>query len=245
MTIHVAILMRRYIDLILCGRKTVESRLSRTRRPPLDCVSRGDRIYFKASAGPFMATAVADGVEFHEDLTPAAIDALRRRLNDAVCGDAAYWRLKRDSRFGTFIALRGVQQISEGPSFKPSQYHAWFMLDAPGPCETARPRCHTFDVTLTDGAIRNGYVRVPETTHRFPPQAYGGNTKRQAGKTIELILPNGDRVHTDVVANHMIRWRGWRTCFGRYHVLPGDVTRFEQLSPWRYGVRFIRPNSPP
>ncbi|MCX5661180.1 MAG: ASCH domain-containing protein [Planctomycetota bacterium] len=115
MTTHVAILLRRYIRLVLAGSKTVESRLTRTRKAPLDCVSVGDTIHFKASAGPYMATAVVAKVETHRDLTPAKVEALRRKHHKAVGGDAAYWRAKREARYATFITLRDVKATSAGP----------------------------------------------------------------------------------------------------------------------------------
>ena len=62
MPVHVAILMRRYLDLVLAGRKTIESRLTRTSRAPYEQIHAGERIYFKVSAGPFMATAVVYAV---------------------------------------------------------------------------------------------------------------------------------------------------------------------------------------
>jgi len=129
---HVAILWPQYIRLILSGKKTVESRLTITSRPPYRAIEPGDRIYFKASSGPFMATAVAAKVEFHEGLTPDKIDALRKRHNDAVCGDAEFWERKRGSRYATFIKLRDVKPItdSDAPKIMPSRGLAWFVIDS-------------------------------------------------------------------------------------------------------------------
>jgi len=59
-------------------------------------------------------------------------------------------------------------------------------------------------------------------------------------KTTEIRLSR-----TDMLQNHMTRWRRGRTYYGRHHVMPDDAARFEQLSPWRYGVQFILPHSPP
>src|SRR5690606_5364590 len=101
--------LRPYIRMMLDGRKTVESRLTRMNRAPFRAIEAGDRIYFKASSGPFMATAVADAVAFYDELNPAAIAKLKQRYNDRVCGDDAYWQWKRTSRYATFVELREVQ----------------------------------------------------------------------------------------------------------------------------------------
>lgn len=145
---HVAILWPQYIRLILSGKKTVESRLTITSRPPYRAIKPGDRIYFKASSGPFLATAVAGKVEFHEGLTPDKIDGLRKRHNDAVCGDAEFWERKRDSRYATFITLCDIKPIADfdAPRIKPSRGLAWFVIDnsatsvARPPAPTMKPK---------------------------------------------------------------------------------------------------------
>jgi ASC-1-like (ASCH) protein len=126
---HVAILLRPYLRLILSGRKTVESRLTRTARPPFKRIAPDDVIYFKVSGGPFLAMATAARVEFHEALTPAKIDALYTRLNHAICGTPEHWQAKRQARYATFIWLRDVRPIASGPPIAPSRGPAWFVLD--------------------------------------------------------------------------------------------------------------------
>ena len=236
MSVHVAILLRPYIRLILSGRKTIESRLTRTSRAPYRAIEPGERIFFKASSGPYMATAVADAIEFHDKLTPGKVHDLRRRLNDRVCGDGRFWRFKRDSRYATFITLRDVEPTDAGPKMPPSQGLAWFVLD-----DGAGPA--VFDVPLTAGAIRNGYVRVPPAVHRFAADAYGGRTQQQAGRPIELVLPGDDVQKTDLTDTAMLRWRGWGRYYRDHDVAAGDVVRFVQLGRRRYRVRFVRGNN--
>jgi len=50
--IHVAILKPGYIQAILAGTKTIESRLTKTAQPPYGKVVTGERLYLKASGGP-------------------------------------------------------------------------------------------------------------------------------------------------------------------------------------------------
>ena len=129
MTDHVAILFKRYIELILEGRKTIESRLTKTRKRPYRRITPGDRIYLKCSSGPYMAKAVAGDVRFLDGLTPRRVAALRRELNHKICGDPAYWRLKSPSRYGSLIDLCQVEPTDRGPCLGPSQGMAWFILD--------------------------------------------------------------------------------------------------------------------
>jgi ASC-1-like (ASCH) protein len=231
MAVHVAILMRQYIRLILDGTKTVESRLTRTSRAPFRRVSPGDVIYFRQSCGPYLAQAIAGEVTFHEDLKPADIEALKSRWNAMVCGDDAYWAMKKDSRYATFIRLKQVTPTDHGPAMPPSNGLAWFVL--------ADGAASTFEVTLSAGAIRNRYVAVPRKIHRFPDGVYGGRTAAETGESIELLLPDGRIIGTDICsAGGMLRWRGWRSCFEDCGVKAGWRVRFEALSAGRYRVSF-------
>src|SRR6185369_4861055 len=131
MSVHVAILWKQYIKLILDGTKTVESRLTIRPLVPYKAIKPGERIYMKASAGPFMATAVAEKVRFFEINTVEDLRDLYRRYNHLVRGDAAYWRWHKQkrSRCATLIWLRDVEPTGTGPKLAPSRGPAWFVLD--------------------------------------------------------------------------------------------------------------------
>lgn len=235
MSVHVAILLKRYIRMIISGEKTIESRLTKTSRAPYRRIESGDVIHFKASSGPYMAKAVADKVRFFEHMTPDDVARIKARYNDRIRGDEAYWQWKRDSRYATLVLLRGVEATSTGPAMRPSQGIAWFVLDDTD--DKASPPALT--VTLTAGAIRNGYVRVPRHCTLFPVRAVGGATAKRQGAMFELLMPDGATIETDITARHMLRWRGWRAAFTAANVRPGDAVRFEPIHGQRYRVRFV------
>ena len=126
--IHIAVLMRPYVELILSGEKTVECRLTKHARPPFNGVEPGDRIYFKESAGPWRLTAIIEQALFEPDLTPKRIREIRRDYNDVIRGDAQYWQWKKDARYLTLIWLRDIEPISTGPGVRPLQGAAWLTL---------------------------------------------------------------------------------------------------------------------
>lgn len=230
MSIHVAILLPRYIDMILRGSKTVESRLTRRPIPPYRVVHSGDVIYFKASGGGYRALATAGPVHCLELGGPGDVDRLARRFSDTVCADEAYWDMKRESRFATFIELHDVRPTDTGPRLAPSRGPAWFVLQSRA--------LDTFDIQLTDGALRNGYVRVPKALHQFPADAYAEGAR--AGRPVLLEMPDGQVVSTDIVRGGMLRWRGWRARWAAMKVKAGDHLRFEALGDRRYRVRVRR-----
>ncbi len=189
--LHVAILLKPYIQLILSGAKTLESRLTVTPRTPYRRIAPGERIYFKASSGPYMATAIAGAVEFHENLTPSRIEALRRRHNAAVRGQPEYWKFKRSSRYATFIRLRDVRATSTGPEMPPSRGPAWFTLPEPTTAPKPAPLPEAFDIKLTRSAFTTRVLRVPLRIHRFDSSVYGGTTaaKRNSRPTPHARWP--------------------------------------------------------
>ena len=124
-------LKREYIDAILDGRKTVESRLSRTRREPLHAVQVGDVVYFKESSGGYRAAARVKRVEFFEDLSPRDVQAIRRRVNDQVLGSRAYWHGKRSAKYATLVWIENVKHITRGPHIRRLYGQAWITPSEP------------------------------------------------------------------------------------------------------------------
>jgi len=222
--------------MILDGRKTVESRLTVRPLAPFGQIEPGERIYFKVTSGPYMATAVADHVEQCDSLTPAIVQQLCERYNDAVCGELAYWQAKASAKYATFVKLRDVEPCSRGPAIPKSQGLAWFVV----PSVPTPTRAATIEATLTDGGIRNGYVRLRDVT-LFPADAVEAGDA--AGRAITLVLPDHSEVSTDIRADLMIRWRGWRRWFVAADARAGDVATFTALGKRRYAVAIMRPTT--
>lgn len=229
MPVHVAILIPKYLRLILDGQKTIESRLTKTSRDPYHAIEPGERIFFKASSGPYMATAIADRVAFFQGLKPGDVQQLKAKYNKEICGEDDFWDWKADSNYATLICLREVQAVSVGPKMPPSRGVAWFVL----PNHRAPA---VFSITLTSGAIRNRYVRIAKKVHAFPPACYGGKTVQNAGKCITFELPDGDVIQSDLLDSGMVRSRKWSALFAACNVEPGDQLCFVQTGSHRYGV---------
>lgn len=244
MPIHIAILIRPYPQLILEGRKTIESRLTIRPLAPFKAIEPGERIFFKQSSGPFAATATAGETFFFDSLTPAKVTELKHRFNREVCGEDQFWHWKRDAKYATFIRLRDVLPTGVGPAMEPSRGPAWFVLPDNAAADVPLP----FEIALTAGAIRNSYLRVPRKDIALPPRHYGGNTVALAGEPLRLLLPDGEAIDTDVVSNQMIRWRGWRDIYQQQNMQPGDRVRFVPIAAGQYRVQCVlcskQPESP-
>ena len=124
---HLVILKKRYLALILSGRKTIELRLTKARRPACGGVAPGDRLLLKASGGPVCAKATAANVQYCQGLTPDRVAGIRQRYNDQIGGDDDIWERLMDRRSGVLVWLRDVRRIDPIRIDK-KDWRAWVRL---------------------------------------------------------------------------------------------------------------------
>lgn len=127
---HVAIVHPWVIDALLDGRKTIESRFSRDKRPPFGRLERGQWIYFRAIGGGYAARARVARVQCLENLTPSQITDLRAEHGRAIGGDGAYWDSVRSARCVTLAHLERCEAVEQGPALdrQRGDRRAWFVL---------------------------------------------------------------------------------------------------------------------
>jgi len=130
---HVAVVHRKYAELILSGQKKAELRLTKNRVVPFGVVRRGDTVFIKIASGPICCCATVRLVEQYENLTPADIRRLRLTVNDTVMGDSAFWKLKSSARYATLVHLADVKPCDEAPGLTEARAGnpraAWLVLD--------------------------------------------------------------------------------------------------------------------
>ncbi|GEM_PF-334231 len=260
--IHVAILQAPYLQAIVDGRKSIEMRLTMTNRVPFEAVEIGERLYFKQSGGPFRGTALVDHVLFMRDLTPRDVERVRRDYNDWICGAAEFWRSRRQARFATLIWVRDVEPIRFGPRMRPHHGVAWQCLPDR---EDVYPGCLTSTssvravasrdgnrtsgkpvlITLTAANIQYGHVYLTGRADRFPPDAFGGPTRAQAGRPLTLHFARGVTIETDIVrTRNIFRSRVWRSWFVDQGARAGDQVRLTPRGPRKFTVNLVRQRPP-
>lgn len=126
---HVAVVKTPYLLAIMDGRKTIESRLMKTRREPFERVFAGDVVYFRPPGGVYAARAVVRRAEHVAGLTPTLVTALKREHNRGIMGPAEYWAAKRDARYATLLWLHEVEVVSDGPTVAPMFGRGWAVVD--------------------------------------------------------------------------------------------------------------------
>ena len=110
-SIHLAVFVEPFLQFVLDGRKTVESRFSIHRRPPFGCVRSGDLVLIKESGGPVVAVAEVSSVWYYK-LDPSAWDFIRNRFSEQLCvDDSEFWKSKVSSYFATLMQFARVDKL--------------------------------------------------------------------------------------------------------------------------------------
>ena len=124
---HLVILRKEYVEAILKGRKTIESRFTMTRREYWKKILYGDRLFIKQSSGPVCATAEVMKVQYYEGLTAERIEQIKKKYNHLISGEDEYWRSKKDCRYGVLVWLGKVEPI-EPVRIDKRDWRAWVVL---------------------------------------------------------------------------------------------------------------------
>lgn len=124
---HLVILKKPYLNAILDGRKTIESRFAKTRPSAFGRVQSGDRLFLKVSSGPVCAMATVATVKYFENLTEAKILQIKQQYNEYIGGNDEYWHSKLDSKSGLLAWLKDVTPI-EPVRINKKDWRAWVVL---------------------------------------------------------------------------------------------------------------------
>ena len=125
--IHLVILKKPYLDAIFDGRKSIESRFTKTKRAPFGQISVGDKLLLKLSSGPVCGSAVVGDFETFENLSSGKIDEIKRKYNHHIFGTDEYWESRADCRFGVLVQLKNVKTIKPRTIDK-KDWRAWVIL---------------------------------------------------------------------------------------------------------------------
>ncbi len=128
---HLVVVHQCYLDGMLAGKKRVECRLSRLRKPPWQEVAPGDLLWLKPPSRPICALAVVGNCHYRTldgDATLASVVAPFKQaiaVDDKFFHEAESW-----ARFVSLIELKQVMALAPMRALKRDQ-RAWVVLDGP------------------------------------------------------------------------------------------------------------------
>lgn len=92
-------------------------------------------------------------------------------------------------------------------------------------------------ITLTDGAIRNGYLSVPKLQRLFP-EACLGESDQPASRLFTLRLPDGRTEQTQVLKQHKRIQARFNSLFAANGLQAGDQAVLSKVAEFHYQLSF-------
>lgn len=128
--LHLAVMAGPYLDRIIDGSKTVESRFHRIRSAPLYTVTPGDLVVFKP-AGRAASHVAAVGATIYVDLVTTPLDVVRSMWQERIADKTDdFWSARADARWVSLIEIDWVRAIPAVPLQKRDR-RGWVSYD---PC---------------------------------------------------------------------------------------------------------------
>lgn len=126
---HLAIFKDRAGELILSGKKTVESRFSRIKNPPFGVISSGDLVYIKPSGKDIIGQFRVKKVIFYDNLDLGDFRDLREKYGKELAVGEDYWERNKYACFGTFIFVGDSSKFITSPIKIPKKdLRGWVVL---------------------------------------------------------------------------------------------------------------------
>ncbi len=142
---HLAILTQPFLDLILNGRKTIETRFTKVACAPFAQVKTGDVILLKETSGLVLGEFTAGKVTYYNNMTPDKIQELQS-FSKEIAADAIadFWETRQNARFVTFIEVKNPKRYDAPFPFPKKDRRGWVILPEHPPA----PEHDLFDLVL-------------------------------------------------------------------------------------------------
>lgn len=125
---HIVILKKKYFDMILSGKKTIESRFSLNKSAPYGKVNVGDELLLKVTGGDVTAVAKVKAVEYYE-LYPELVNKIRVRYGKEIGSTKlSEWMDTMTKNYCTLVWFEDVKQI-DPISVKRSCGSGWIIIN--------------------------------------------------------------------------------------------------------------------
>ncbi len=126
-SIHLAIFVEPYLQFILEGQKTVESRFSSRRFAPYLQVKVNDILLLKRSSGPVVGLCEVTSVWFYQ-LDPRSWETIRSEFAQALCvQDPSFWENRKHASYATLMRISNVCPITPAKFIKKDR-RGWVLL---------------------------------------------------------------------------------------------------------------------
>lgn len=127
---HLAIFTGNAAEDILSGKKTIETRFSKSKIAPFGVISSGDVVYIKPSGKELIGEFRVKKVYFFDGLKKEDLMALKKEYGEKIVADDKYWQEKEGSRYGTIIFIAQSSRFLIPPlKISKKDMRGWVVLD--------------------------------------------------------------------------------------------------------------------
>lgn len=125
-SLHLAVFSEPFLEWVLIGKKTVESRFSKNEIIPFQSIDAGDVILLKEVGGPITGICLTDAAWSYR-LDPKTLSHIKLNFSDYIGEiDDGFWAAREDSRFATLMSISHVRRLSSIP-FAKSDRRGWII----------------------------------------------------------------------------------------------------------------------
>ncbi len=129
MTKHLAILTQPFLNLILDGEKTIESRFSKVRCAPHGVVKTGDIVLMKKTGGKVLGEFTVGKVLYFPNITPEQFHTVKS-FSKEICAnyDEHFWDKRLEARYVTLMYVTNVIRYKEPFSVSKKDKRGWVVM---------------------------------------------------------------------------------------------------------------------
>jgi ASC-1-like (ASCH) protein len=110
-TIHLAIFRDPYLQYIVEGRKTIETRFSRVACAPYSKVASGDIVLLKKTGRPVSNVCVVKKTWFYV-LDPGSLKFIREKFGESICpASDSFWEDRKRAVYATLMLIDQVTPL--------------------------------------------------------------------------------------------------------------------------------------
>lgn len=127
---HLAIFKGDGAEKILLGKKTIESRFSKSKIAPYGVVSVGDLVYIKPSGKDIIGQFRVKKVIFYDGLDLEGMKEIKERYGKALAVNEDYWAGKDICKYATLIFIGNSARFITSPiKLKKKDQRGWVVMD--------------------------------------------------------------------------------------------------------------------
>ena len=127
---HLAILKQPYLDYILSGKKTIESRFSKVRCAPFGIIKAGDVVLLKESGGRVKGEFEVAKVSFFENISFFDLCQIRKYENE-ICSylEEDFWISRSSARYITLLWIKNAKSYLKPYVYAKQDRRGWVVLE--------------------------------------------------------------------------------------------------------------------